>query len=379
MSFKIDRIECFQIRWPMPEPLANSISVFRERATLLVAVWADGVMGWGECWAEPEASQTIIANNLVHAVLHADPTAPRVIWTRMMERLGRDRSGITHMAASALDMAVWDLNARLANVSLAKMLGGPVTKVLPTYASGPFLKVGDDPYRDIVREIESYLERGFEAVKLRLGHSLKKDIETMEAIRTSFDPQLRVMVDYNQGLSLIDALKAIRELDGFGVQFIEEPLQADDLDGYRELSETSPIPIAAGESLAGIRRFKDFVSCGAINIAQPDVAHCGGVTEYLRILALGEAFDIPVVPHVWSSIVVHATSLQLAALSPSRRAFDMPFPIFEIDPTPNALLDICGPIKINPHGHIAVPDSPGIGIELSEKILAPFTAKHTVL
>jgi D-galactarolactone cycloisomerase len=260
-------------------------------------------------------------------------------------------------------------------VSLAKKLGGPVSTSLPTYASGPFLKVGENPYRDVVEEIATYLERGFNGVKLRLGRDIVSDISTVEAVRDRFG-DLPLMVDFNQGLSRRNAEAAIKALSSYGILFIEEPLPADDLDGYVELSQASNIPIAAGESLVGITRFKDFISRGAIKIAQPDVAHCGGITEYLRILALGEAFNIDVVPHVWSTAVVHAASLQLAALTPSRGDYVMPAPFFEVDPTPNALLDLAGPLSLSTNGKIEVPTGPGIGLELFEQRLRPFTQSH---
>ncbi|MHC2297950.1 mandelate racemase/muconate lactonizing enzyme family protein [Rhizobium mongolense] len=374
----IERIDCLQIRWPMPEPLANSISVFRERATLVVSVSAGGLTGWGECWAEPIASQTIIQSKLAPAVLGADASTPKIVWHAMVDRLGRDRSGMTHMAASALDMAIWDLSARLEGVSLARKLGGALKDRLPTYASGPFMKVSGDPYRDMVGEIENYLERGFGAVKLRLGRSLRRDVEVVSSIRDRFG-ELPLMVDFNQGLSRGEARLAVTELAPFGIRFVEEPLQADDLDGYRELAQSSPIPIAGGESLAGIRRFKDFVSAGALHVVQPDVAHCGGVTEYLRIANLGEAFDVDVVPHVWSSVIVHAASLQLASITPARRGYDLGFPLFEIDPTPNRLLDLFGAVQPGGDGKIAVPDLPGIGLALDHEILRPFTLSHVAI
>ncbi|ANL51040.1 mandelate racemase/muconate lactonizing protein (plasmid) [Rhizobium phaseoli] len=375
----IDRIECFQVRWPMPEPLANSISVFRERTALLVSVSAGGKTGWGETWAQPVAAETIIARSLAPAVLGADPSSPRAIWETLSRLVGRDRSGITHMAISALDMAVWDLSARLENMSLARRLGGPVQTRLPTYASGPFLKTGDDPYRDILHEIEGYLARGFKSVKLRLGANLRSDIRILEQIRLQFGDTLPVMADFNQGLTRLEADRILAELPGFGVLFAEEPLQADDIEGYASLARKSPTAIAAGESLAGVRRFKDLISAGALDVVQPDVALCGGVTEYLRIAALGEAHGLPVIPHVWSTSVIHSTSLQLAAISPAGRNYDLEMPAFEIDPTPNALMEIGGLAAVNADGTIDVPDAPGIGLDLDIETLAPFTQSHTTL
>ncbi|MDT6942429.1 mandelate racemase/muconate lactonizing enzyme family protein [Brucella pseudogrignonensis] len=371
----IERLECRQIRWPMPEPLANSISVFRERATVVVSITSGGVTGWGECWAEPVASQTIIETKFAPVVLGADASTPKVIWDAMMNRLGRDRSGITHMAASAIDMAVWDLSARLDGVSLARKLGGALNDRLPTYASGPFLKVKDDPYSDMIAEIESYLERGFKSLKLRLGKTVKQDLNAVASIRKRFG-EVPLMVDFNQGLSRLEARLAVKELADYGIRFVEEPLQADDIDGYRDLAQFSSIPIAGGESLAGIRRFKDFISSGALQIVQPDVAHCGGVTEYQRIVSLGEAFGVDVIPHVWSSVIIHAASLQLASMTPARHGYDLDFPLFEIDPTPNRLLDIFGAVQPGNDGSIEVPDLPGIGLALNHDILKPFTISH---
>lgn len=377
MRTQIERIDCFQVRWPMPEPLANSLSVFRERAALIVSVTAGGKTGWGETWAQPIAAETIITGSLGPAILGADASAPRAIWDTMMRLLGRDRSGITHMAISALDMAIWDVSARIEDMSLARRLGGAVHKSLPTYASGPFLKMGDDQYRDIILEIEGYLARGFNAVKLRLGADFRSDLTTLEQIRIRFGEMLPIMADFNQGLTRFDAARILAELPTFGVLFAEEPLQPDDTEGYSELGARSATPIAAGESLAGIRRFKDLIAANALDVVQPDVALCGGVTEYMRIAALGEAHGLPVIPHVWSTSVVHATSLQLAAIAPSGRRYELSMPTFEIDPTPNALMELCGPVELNADGTIDVPDRPGIGLDLDRELLAPFTKSRS--
>jgi D-galactarolactone cycloisomerase len=337
----IERIDCFQVRWSMPEPLANSISVFRERAALIVSVTAGGKTGWGETWAQPLAAETIIIGSLGPAIVGADASAPRAIWDSMIRLLGRDRSGITHMA-------IWDVSARIENMSLARRLGGAVHKSLPTYASGPFLKTGNDPYRDMLPEIEGYLARGFNAVKLRLGSDFRSDLKVLEQIRMTFGDELPVMVDFNQGLTRLDATRVLAELPTFGLLFAEEPLQPDDTEGYANLAARSATPIAAGESLAGIRRFKDLITANALAVVQPDVALCGGVTEYMRIAALGGAHGLPVIPHVWSTSVIHATSLQLAAVAPTGRRYGLPMPTFEVDPTPNALMELGGPVTINP-------------------------------
>ncbi|RUM20475.1 mandelate racemase/muconate lactonizing enzyme family protein [Rhizobium vallis] len=373
----IERIDCFQVRWPMPEPLANSISVFRERAALIVSVTAGGKTGWGETWAQPLAAETIITGSIGPAILGADASAPRAIWDSMIRLLGRDRSGITHMAISALDMAIWDVAARIEDMSLARRLGGAVQSSLPTYASGPFLKTGSDPYADMVPEIEGYLARGFNAVKLRLGADFRSDLKVLEQIRMRFGDDLPVMVDFNQGLTRLDAGRILGELPAFGILFAEEPLQPDDTEGYAELGTRSATPIAAGESLAGVRRFKDLIAANALAVVQPDVALCGGVTEYMRIAALGEAHGLPVVPHVWSTSVIHATSLQLAALAPKGRGYGFPMPTFEIDPTPNALMELGGKVAVNSDGTIDVPDKPGTGLDLDAERLSPFTKSRS--
>lgn len=372
----IKRIDCFTVRWHMPEPLRNSIGTFEARTALLVRVTTrSGIVGWGETWAAPAASETIIGSVLAPAVLGADASLPLPIWHRMSRLLGRDRSGITHFAISAIDMAIWDVAARLDNVSLAKKLGGALHDRLPTYASGPFMKTGSDPYGDFLPEIENYLERGFTAIKMRLGASRDGDLQALTAIRNTFGADLPLMADFNHGLSVDQAIEIGPSLKELGLLFVEEPLVPDDLEGYSKLAGRSPLTVAAGESWAGLSKFKDFIAAG-VTVLQPDAALCGGVTEYVRIAALAQAHSLPVIPHVWSTAVLHCASLQLASLAPPIRAYGPAYPVFEVDPTPNALMEIGEVPKINADGTISVPDLPGIGLDLDEKILAPFIASH---
>ncbi len=167
---KVVRIDGYEVSCTLPEPVGNSRVFFEKRPSLLIAVTtADGIVGWGETWAQPAAAAALIRANLAKHVLGADAMTPRPIWDAMAREFGSDRRGISHMAISALDIALWDAASRTAELPLAAFLGGALRDRIPAYVSGPFMKPGPDPYVDFERDVEGFLKSGFRAIKMRMG------------------------------------------------------------------------------------------------------------------------------------------------------------------------------------------------------------------
>jgi D-galactarolactone cycloisomerase len=162
------------------------------------------------------------------------------------------------------------------------------------------------------------------------------------------------------------------------LSWIEEPLPHDDLPGYRRLAGRMPIPVAGGESFCGVQAFRDSLASGALDLIQPDLALCGGLTEAMRISGLADAFNTPVAPHVWGTGVNMLVALQYCAmLAPRSRA--LPMPLFEYDMSPNLLRDAIWDRLPDADGMLAVPDGPGLGREIAPDRIEPFVTEHWVV
>jgi D-galactarolactone cycloisomerase len=375
---RIVRIDGYELQCRLPEVIGNSSRFFDQRSALVVALTAaDGRVGWGETWAMPAAAAAAIRHGgLGAAVLAAGDGSPRAVWDAMVRTLAYDRRGVSHMAMSALDIAVWDACARRAGAPISALLGGALRTRIAAYVSGPFLKPGADPYRDFDADIDGYLRSGYRAMKLRMGVSPRTDARLLGRVRERVGADFPLMVDLNEGASLRSALAYGDAFREHGLVWLEEPIRHDDLPGYRRLAQALPMALAGGEALLGIAPFRDFFSAGALDIAQPDLALCGGFSEGLRIAALAQAFEVPLIPHVWGTGINFCASLQFAAVLPESRGPGLRYPLFEIDPSFNPLRDAFGAFPLEADGSMAIPDGPGLGIEIEPRQFAPHVTEH---
>jgi D-galactarolactone cycloisomerase len=375
---RIVRLDGYELRCRLPEPIGNSSRFFDQRSALLLSVTAaDGRVGWGETWAMPAAAAAAIRHGgLAASVLNAGDGSPRAVWDAMGRTLAYDRRGVSQMAMSAIDIAVWDAAARRAGVPISALLGGALRQRIPAYVSGPFLKPGADPYRDFDADVDGYLRSGYRAMKLRMGVTPRGDARRLAHVRERVGAEFPLMVDLNEGASLRSALaygEAFREHD---LVWLEEPIRHDNLPGYVRLARALPMALAGGEALLGAAPFRDFLNAGALDIAQPDLALCGGFSEGLRIAALAEAFEVPLIPHVWGTAINFCASLQFAAVLPESRGPGLRYPLFEVDPSFNPLRDAFGTFALDADGAMPVPDGPGLGIEIDPHRFAPHVTEH---
>lgn len=375
---RIVRIDGFELSCALPEPIGNAMRFFDRRGSLLVRLTdADGQVGWGETWAMPAAAATTLRSGLAQAVLAQHDAAPRVLWDAMCQTLVYDRRGVSHMAMSAIDVAAWDLAGRRAGVPVARLLGGALRKEVFAYVSGPFLKPGSNPYRDFEDDIGGYLDDGFQGMKLRLGLNARAEAALLARLRKRVGDDFPLMVDLNEGATTVrSALAFARAFGEFGLGWIEEPIRHDNLPGYVQLARAMPMALAGGEALIGVTPFRDFLGQGALDIAQPDLALCGGFTEGQKIAALAEAYGVPVIPHVWGTVVNFHASLQFIAGLPEHRGPGVRYPMFEFDPSFNPLRDLCGKPAVGANGCIAIPDAPGLGIEIDPRQFEEFQVDH---
>jgi L-alanine-DL-glutamate epimerase-like enolase superfamily enzyme len=255
------------------------------------------------------------------------------------------RGGPTVLAISAFDMALWDLKARRAGLPLWNFLGGFDPKV-QCYAGGIDL---DLPLDDLLRQTDGNLAKGFRAIKMKVGRErLGEDVARVKAMRGHLGEEFPLMVDANMKWTVDQAIRAARALQPFDLTWIEEPTIPDDPAGHARIVRDGGVPIAAGENLRTLWEFKQYIAAEAVTYPEPDVTNCGGVTPFMKIARLAEAFNLPVTTHGAHDVTVH-----LLAACPNRSFLEAHG--FGLERY------IAEPLRIE-EGFAIAPDRPGHGI-----------------
>jgi D-galactarolactone cycloisomerase len=215
------------------------------------------------------------------------------------------------------------------------------------------------------------LSDGFGALKLKVGFGIEEDLGYVYAIREAVGPDVRLMMDANCAYDVPAARRIILEYRDAGVHFFEEPLAPEDLEGYKAIRHLGATYVAAGENVFGKIGFRRWISEGALDILQPDLCSSGGFTECKKIAAVAQAWNTPVVPHVWGTGVGLAASLQfISTLLPNPLSLQPEEPMLEYDRSSHPFREdrIYGAIRMQ-NGRVPVPEGPGIGIEVDRGVL----------
>jgi D-galactarolactone cycloisomerase len=370
---KIIEIRGFNLSFPLAEPMGNALNVFRKRDALLIQIRTDsGLSGWGEAGNSPHGAGTFIRVRLAGLILGKSPAEYGRHFQSMCASVGYDRRGTSMMAISAIDIALHDLAAQMHGISVAALMGGAVRNEVFAYASGPFVRM-PDPYREYQREVDQYLSLNFKAIKPRGGVEPRADGIMANALRKQVGPDIGIMVDINQGYTAAAAVRAARFMEDADLLWIEEPVQPEDIPGYQSFARAARVATAGGEALASVRAFRDFLAAGTFDILQPDLSICGGYSGFRQIWALSQAYDLPIMPHVFGTTVNFHASLQMSAvLEPRRGGACAAYPFVEYDMMDNPLLRLAGIPSVSRHGMLAVPEGPGTGLDLQPEQLEPW-------
>ena len=250
---------------------------------------------------------------LAPLLLGRDSLDVEALWTELyQESLLQGRAGVVMRALSILDIALWDLNARSANLPLHKYLGAAQGDSVAAYASGGYYLDGKTP-DDLAAEMAGYVALGFKAVKMKIGRLSPREEETrVQAVRARIGPDIALMMDANNAWKdVVEALQTVQRLEKYAPFFVEEPFSPDDIDSHGALARATSIPVATGEIEAGRWRHKELLDKKAAAILQSDAAVSGGITEWRRIAALASGYAIPMYPHWFHDLhapLVAATS-----------------------------------------------------------------------
>lgn len=286
-------------RLAMPRPWGPTVKYQYLIATTVDS--SDGSSGQGFSWAVQTGARSIQA--MVDAdcgpVAVGGPVAPAAAWDRMWWHLREAGGGITTLAMAAVDIGLWDLQAKVAGLSMTDLIGRQRDRV-PAYASGVNRHLRLD---ELMEQVSRWIATGHTRVKIKVGlPSLEEDIERVDAVRRIIGPSRLLMVDANQLWDLPTARRAARALAPFDIFWLEEPLPAEDFQAYAQLRAAIDIPVAAGESLYTEAQFRDMLLAGGCDYLQPNVCRVGGITPFLRIARFSRLFDIPVMPHLLPDI-----------------------------------------------------------------------------
>lgn len=261
--------------------------------------------------------------------------------------------GLSMIAASGLDMAAWDALAKAADQPLCVLLGGSVGPVKSYNSNGLWLQ---PPQAVAAEALELRDEGGFTGLKLRLGRErLSTDLEALDAIRRAVGDDMDLMVDFNQGLSLAEALQRCHAIDDRGLAWIEEPIVYDNLDGCAQLAAELKTPLQIGENFYGPREMHKALQRKACDLVMPDFMRIGGVTGWLRAAAIAGAAGVPMSTHLYPEAAAHV--MRVTETAHWLEWQDWADPLLQ---EPFALRD----------GDLVIPDRPGIGIEWNEGAVA---------
>ena len=375
---KITRIISHVLQCEMPEELGYSQQYYTQRTAHLVEVQTDeGITGWGECFGPGRvalANRAIVEQVIQPMVLGMDPMDRDVIWHKVYNLL-RDhgQKGMPLQSLSGVDIALWDIAGKVARLPLHKLLGGAHRSDVPVYGYGMMLRREPTPSlaSRFTDEAAAIRDAGFAATKMKVGFGPKDDVVLARAVRDGVGDDFRFMVDANHCYTTSDAFYVGRALDELDAYWFEEPIAPEDLDGYAELRAGLRVNISGGEAEFNRWGWKKLLESRGLDIAQPEVCALGGISEYIRVLALCHAHFTPVINHVWGSAIAVATNLQLLAAQPPLPGGLHPWePMLEFDTTQNIFrdnllaepLNIQQQVKVN-GGRVKIPDGPGIGVE----------------
>ena len=375
---KITSIKVHVLQSPLSQPFAFSQGWVHRRSATLVEVSTDtGITGWGEAFAQglepPQIAATVIEHALAPLLLDSDPLATEVLWHRMYHQ-SRDygRKGSVIASISAIDMALWDIAGQHYGVPVYQLLGGAFRTRVQPYATGFYRISGRGESARLADEALAHHAAGFRLMKVKLGYGVDDDKAVLTAIAKAVQGLgVTLMVDTNHAYGRAEALRLGYFMDDLDLRWYEEPVTPEDIDGYCELRSKLRTPIAGGENEHTLFGFRELLGRHAVDVAQPDLGSCGGITAARHIVALAQANGIEVNPHVWGSAIAQAASLQvIAALPVAHHSVFAREPVLEYDRSlhPFRRELTTEPIELE-DGLVSIPQKPGLGITVRRETI----------
>jgi len=367
---KITNVKAIMLKLPEISSAADGT-----QDDLLIVVETDeGIVGYGEVDTAPYVGKAIVDAYMSHGtcyglrevVVGMDPFDYEQIWNDMWDKTYYyGRFGPVMHVMSGIDMAIWDIMGKATGKPVHKLLGGSyATKVRP-YASA----LMPDDHDGVKALVEKHRAEGFTAIKLGwgpLGYDVKFDVELVKTARKAAGDEMEIMIDIGKRYRLREAIYAAKAMEQSNIYWLEEPLPAEDLDGFRRLTGQSPVRIATGEEESGRRSFKRLIEETGIDVVQPDMSRCGGLTEAKKIAQMAADANILCIPHAFKSGVLVAASIHLIASIQHA-------PFLEFSVTESGIRkEILSNPFVQKDGFVDVPTAPGLGIEINPEVIKKY-------
>ncbi|MGY6270381.1 L-rhamnonate dehydratase [Achromobacter denitrificans] len=350
----------------------ETMSTFRFHGWTVVEVETDdGIVGLGNVALAPRVAKAIIDQYLAPLVTGQDPWDYEYLWQRMYRATHAwGRKGVTMAAISGIDLAIWDILGKSVGKPVFKLLGGRTKEKIPVYYS----KLYRTDLAAMQEEAQTYLDQGFTAFKMRFGYGpahlqkgVAENLKSVEAVREVIGYDTDLMLECYMGWNLEYAKRMLPKLEKFEPRWLEEPVIADDIDGYAELNRLTSIPVSGGEHEFSLYGFKQLLDRKAVSVVQYDTNRVGGITAAHKINALCEAYSVPVVPHAGQMHNYHLTMSTLA--SPMSEYF----PMFDVEVGNELFYYIFDGEPQARDGFIDLDDDrPGLGLTLKTEYLDSF-------
>ena len=342
---------------------------------LILTVETDeGIVGYGEVDTAPYVGKAVVDAYMSHGtcyglrevVVGADPFDYEQIWNDMWAKTYYyGRTGPVMHVMSGIDMAIWDIMGKVVKKPVHKLLGGSYTDKVRPYASALMPETTDE----VKRLVEKCVTQGYTAVKLGwgpLGFDVHFDIELIKTAKKAAGDKVEIMIDIGKRYRLKESIYVAKALEQLNIYWLEEPLPAEDYLGYKRLTESTTMRIATGEEESGRLAFKRLIDESHIDIVQPDMSRCGGLTEAKKIATMTMDNNILCVPHAFKTGVLVAASIQFIAATPNA-------PFLEFSITESAIRkELLVDPFVQKNGFVDVPQKPGLGIELNPEVIRKY-------
>ncbi|MBD9626557.1 mandelate racemase/muconate lactonizing enzyme family protein [Ensifer sp. ENS06] len=377
---KIVAVRTHLLEHRLAVPFESASMRFDRRAHVLVEIECDdGTIGWGECLGPARPNAAVVAAYTTW-LIGQDPRQTEKLWAILYNAL-RDQGqrGLAVTALSGIDIALWDIKGKHYRASVSMLLGGRWRESVRAYATGSFKRGGVDRVSDNALEMAERRAQGFHACKIKIGFGIEEDLRVIRAVREAIGDEMRLMIDANHGYTVTEAIRLGKAAADYDIDWFEEPVVPEQLSAYRAVRAGQPIPVAGGETWHGRYGMWPAIESRAVDILQPDLCGCGGFSEMAKITSLATLHGVRIVPHVWGTGVHIAAALQfMAAMTPDPVRVNPIEPILEFDRTENPFRQavLKAPIEAV-DGVVAIPDAPGLGIEIDRDALARFKMPET--
>lgn len=364
---KIQRVRSEIVTLPADEPLADGPMSPGNRQIVVVKIWTtDGIEGVGVTFFGAAMTNTLkcAVDDLGKLIIGDDPR----LTERIADKLRTAASscgpgGVFTLALSAIDTALWDIKAKALGLPVAHLLGGHRDKV-PAYASGALMR--HFSLKDVEAGARKLVERGWRSMKtqLALPGATSPDIEVnrIKVIRDAIGPDIQLMCDINQRWTVYQAIDIGKRIEQYNLHWLEDVTVCDDYDGLARVTHALKTPVAGGEYVYGIAPFRQMLEARSVDIVMIDLLRAGGITQWMKIAGMAEAFNMPVVSHLIPEVHVH-----LIAAIPNGE-------IVEYMPWTRSLFERC---PLPEKSMMSVPSEPGLGLAFTKEINARLDAGRT--